>query len=1124
MRSSRVAILAVGVALTAAAIAAWLFPRAFPIIALKQSLTRDAALARADSFFRAHSLAPAGARTAVRFQGNDSLRTFVELAGGGHDSLNALVRGKDVAPFAWSVRAFVPGNPREARVHFAPDGRIIGFERKLADADQRPTISADSGQRLAEQALRTWIDDRASSWKLAVASYETKNTSGRVDRTYTFERSDRRIGGAPIRAEVGIAGDTPARIRPYVEIPESFRRRYAEMRSWNDLLALVASLGILGVAILGTVALSRFARDRRVRWREPMAIGLVIGALALAAGINELSGSWYSYDSAMSPATFQAMRVLLAVLLGVSTGLLVAFTLAAAEAATRSAFPRHLDWWKLWRFRGTREVASRVGGGYAAAAIAFAYVSVFYLVTRTLFGWWVPSELLDDPNQIASPMPWISGIAVSVNAGVWEESLFRALPLSLLSLWIGQRAGRRWFLAAGVIASALIFGFAHSNYESWPPYSRGVEIFFDACFWAVLFINFGLLLTVIAHFVYDLVLFGLFAASGHAPEYRVTAAIILLALLAPALAVAWQWARQGGFVPAPEEARFGAWAPVAAEENAMPAARRPSSVLTRSARRLALAAAVVGVISAVARPPKPTLGPPFTAEREQVIQIADSILVAHGGKPAEWKRLTGVGKDTLEAWPRFLREHKLVSEAERFSSSYAPPIWWTVRYVHTTGSAAQRTEEWRIRIRPNGKPLDARHIVPDSARRDSPDSWALRRIALASLSREGVDTSTLKESELKATSRPARRDVTLTYTDTAVKLPDGAAARAWVQLAGDEPLVARRGVELPESFLRADRQRQTNRMMVAGVCILLASGLIVSGAIFVKRRRPVLVNDGVLKRRDTSILLGSLMVLATLSSLNSLPSKLFKYDTAQPWSSFVGTTILGLIVSITAVLILYGLWLGLAAMRRRVGIPMLPGEPSRSASNDMLIAGLGIGGVLFATSQLSAVGQQGLVPETPTTALNDAFPLLAGVTDVPLVVMMTVAMFGIPLLVVAALSRRWSLRVLMIAGIGTLAGSAVWALAPASDIASWTGALAIVRVALVAVAITVWGSLAAWSWLVAGLSVLGLSGLRLAAYGAVWQERGAGALTLLVAAALILLVTRRASRARPSLAGVGIFM
>jgi membrane protease YdiL (CAAX protease family) len=1115
MRSSRIAAIVVAVALTAAAIAVWLFPRAFPIVALKQSLTRDVALARADSFFRAHSLAPAGARTAVRFQGNDSLRTFVELAGGGHDSLNALVRGNDVAPFTWTVRAFVPGNPREARVHFAPDGRIVGFERKLADADPRPTVSADSGQRLAELALSRWIDDRVNRWKLATASYETKKTSGRVDRTYTFERVDRRIGGAPIRAEVVISGDTPARARSYVEIPESFRRRYAEMRSWNDLLALVASLGLLGIAIIGIVALSRFARERSVRWREPMVVGLAIGALALAAGVNELPGSWFSYDSAMSSVTFQAMQILLAVLLGVSTALLVGFTLAAAEAATRHAFPQHLDWWKLWQFRGTRDVASRVGGGYAAAAIAFAYVAIFYLVTRTLFGWWVPSELLDDPNLIASPMPWISGIAVSVNAGVWEESLFRALPLSLLSLWIGQRAGRRWLIAAGVIASALIFGFAHSNYESWPPYSRGVEIFLDACFWAVLFINFGLLVTVIAHFVYDLVLFGLFAASGHAVEYRVTAAIILLALLTPALAVAWRWIRQRGFVPAPADARFAAWTPVAAEETAVRATPRQIGVFTKNARRLALAAAVVGVISAVARPPRPVLGPPFTADRERVVLTADSMLLAHGGNPVGWKRLTGIGRDTLEAWPRFLREHKLVADAQRFASTYVPPTWWTVRYVHTTGTAAQRTEEWRIRVRPDGKPLDARHIVPDSERRDSADSSALRRIALASLSREGLDTSTLQESELKETARPARRDVTVTYTDTAVKLPDGAAARTWVQVAGDEPLVSRRGVELPESFLRADRQRQTDRRMVAGVCILLLVGLIVTGAIFVKRRRPILVDDGMLGRRDTYILLSTLVVLATLSSLNSLPSKLFKYDTAQAWSSFIATTVLGVVVLIPAVLILFGLWLVLSAMRRRVGIPMLAGEPSRSASNDMLIAGVGLGGVLFATSRLTTLVPRVWMPDTPTTALGDVFPLLAGVLDVPMIVMMTVATFGIPLLVVAGLSRSWGLRALMVAGLVTLTGGAVWALAPASDVHPWAAVLAIARVAVVSVAVAVWGPLAAWSWLVAALAVLGLSSLRLAAYGVVWQERGAGVLTLLVAAALIVLITRRAARARP---------
>ena len=263
--SRTVAVAIAALAVAAAATALWLFPRALPVIALEQRLTRDVALARADSFFRAHELAPARARTAVRFQGNDSLTTFIGLAGGGHDSLNARVRGQDVAPFTWSVRAFVPGNPREARVRFAPDGRILGFSRTFAEADRRPEISGDSGRVLAEHVLATWINERMDRWKFVASSYETKKTSGRIDRSYTFERADRKLSGAPIRAEVAIAGDTPSRVRPFVEIPESFRRRYGEMRSANDFLATLAGVGILAIAIAGIVFLNRTARARLAR-------------------------------------------------------------------------------------------------------------------------------------------------------------------------------------------------------------------------------------------------------------------------------------------------------------------------------------------------------------------------------------------------------------------------------------------------------------------------------------------------------------------------------------------------------------------------------------------------------------------------------------------------------------------------------------------------------------------------------------------------------------------------------------------------------------------------------------------------------------------------------------------
>jgi hypothetical protein len=1109
MRTSRVAVGIAAVAIVAAATAAWLFPRAMPIVALQQSVTRDVALSRADSFFRAHALAPAGARTAVRFHGNDSLLTFVELAGGGHDSLNALVRGKDVAPFSWSVRAFVPNDPREARVDFAPDGRIIGFYRKLAEADTRSTISADSGQRLAELALGSWIDDRIDRWKLVTSSYETKKTSSRVDRTYTFERADRRVGGAPIRTDVVIAGDLLSSVRPYVEIPESFRRRYGEMRSANDLLALLAALGILGIAIAGLIFLVRSAKAGSVRWSEAMLVGGVIGALALASGLNEMPGSWFGYDTAMSPVAFESLIAVSAAAMGAFTTLLVGFTLATAEAATRQAFPQQLDWWKLWRYRGTKDVAVRVAGGYAASCIAFAYVAVFYLVTRSLLGWWVPSEVLDDPNQIATPLPWISGIAMSLQAGVWEEALFRALPLSLLVMWIGTRPKRNWWMAAGVFGSALIFGFAHSNYDSWPPYSRGVEIFLDACFWAVLFLNFGIIVTVIAHFVYDLVLFGLFAASGSATQYRVSAAIILLALLAPALAVLWKVVRQRGFVPAPDDARFAAWSPHTEAETVEVAAPVQSRALTSRARQLAFAAIAAGIIVAVARPPKPTLGPEFTAGRAQVLRVADSMLAAHGGNPAAWRRLTNAATDTLAAWPRFLREYKIESEAQHIATTYHPPAWWVVRYVRTDSTVAERTEEWRVRLWPNGRPLDTRHIIPDSAKRTSADSTEVRRIALATLAKEGMSTATLQETEYKETARPARRDVTVTYTDTAVKLPAGTVARAWVQVAGDEPLVARRGVELPETFLRADRERQTNRTLVAGLSGLLLVGGIITGAIVVTRRRAIVLDDGIMSRSQTLAFLGAIAVLAGLDRLQSLPTALFSYDTSEPWSRFMGTTVLGFVAVIPTALFVLGVWLALAALRRRVGIPMMPGEPSKATTNDMFVSGFGLGALAYAALQLNSLLPSKGLPHPPTTLLDHAIPMFGSVAGIPASVLMTVASVAIPILVVAGLTKRWSLRVLMGLVIVALASAGAIALAPAGESDALKVIALAVGVALIVLAVRAWGTLSAWSWIGAALVFQALGGLRLAAYAPTMQERIAGVLTVIVAGGLVALVARQ---------------
>jgi tetrahydromethanopterin S-methyltransferase subunit B len=301
-------------------------------------------------------------------------------------------------------------------------------------------------------------------------------------------------------------------------------------------------------------------------------------------------------------------------------------------------------------------------------------------------------------------------------------------------------------------------------------------------------------------------------------------------------------------------------------------------------------------------------------------------------------------------------------------------------------------------------------------------------------------------------------------------------------------------------------------MLIAGMSVLLLIALMVTGAIIVKRRRPILVDDGKLDRKNTIALVAVLVVLAMLSTLNTLPPRLYGYDTAGSWGNFLTTIVLGFLGAIPLALIFVGLWLTLDAMRRRAGIPMLEGPPSRSTSNTMLIAGLGLGGILYAMTRLDALIPRAGIPRVPVTSLNDLAPAFAGITDIPMASMMMVAIVGIPLLTIAALSPRGGMRALMAALILGLVAVMGLSGPSANDIDPVGIALVVAGAVVAGIALLVGGARSAWSWIVAVLYYQSLAGLRNAAYGPVWQERIGGLLTLIVTAGLVALVALRATR------------
>jgi len=95
------------------------------------------------------------------------------------------------------------------------------------------------------------------------------------------------------------------------------------------------------------------------------------------------------------------------------------------------------------------------------------------------------------PNVIANYFPWLSSLAISLQAGFWEECLFRAIPLASAAL-LGQRfGGKKWWILGALVLQALIFGGGHANYPAQPAYARLVELILPAIGFGVLYLLFA---------------------------------------------------------------------------------------------------------------------------------------------------------------------------------------------------------------------------------------------------------------------------------------------------------------------------------------------------------------------------------------------------------------------------------------------------------------------------------------------------------------------------------------------------------------------------------------------------------------------------------------------------------
>lgn len=906
--------IAIAIASTMSFYFSWLFfGQAFPLLNVDVSMSRAAVLEAATARAAALKLAPADARSAVRFSNDSEVQNFVELEAGGKTAFTALLSNDIYQALKWEVRFFREKDASTTTLYYTPQGRPYGFTRHYPERDPGAALSAIDARRIAETAaLRDWGLDLApgkSPYAPAEQSFQ-KRPSGRIDHTFVYERGDQRLGKngeGRIRLTLVVAGDQLAQLRHLVRIPESFQRRFAEMRSANTTIAATATLAmgllyVFGGCVVGLVLLMRqhyIVRRPAIKWAALVAL------LQAASVLDQIPSAWFDYDTAVSANAFVGQQIMLALAAFFGVWLLLAITFIAAESLTRKAFGHHPQLWRLWSADAARspEVLGRTLGGYLWVGFGLVFIVLFYYLTQHYLGWWSPIEALVDPNILATPMPWLTPVANSLQAGLWEECLFRAVPLAGAALigdylntrFNGRFGARNTWLVIGLVVEALIFGAAHAGYPQQPAYARPVELFLPSILWGLLYLRFGLLPGILFHFVFDLLLMSLPIFATSVPGLSVDRTMVILCGSLPLLVVIGARLRGSQWRTLPQQFFNSAWRrpdavqPIEATES-KPSADHASFARIRRALPILGAA---GLIAWLGFTPFKQDAPPLYLDRAQAESAADAALQEHGVKlSSEWQRFSQAVDDTERSEDAFVWREGGAENYAKLMGNYLTPPTWKVRYARFEGDVAERVEEWRVVIEngvdgkagrqaaPHVRLID--HEIPEARGGKSLTVEDARAIARRTVrERFQLDPAALREVSAVEAKRPNRTDWRFTFADDQNYPLKTGEARLEVNIAGDEVSHIGRMVHVPEEWQRSERERRAlMRNVQIGVGVLI--GLLVIAAFIIAIVRAA---RGGLDRRQFLFISTALFVLGALSIANSWQGVAMGLSTAEPLMS-----------------------------------------------------------------------------------------------------------------------------------------------------------------------------------------------------------------------------------------------
>jgi membrane protease YdiL (CAAX protease family) len=980
------------------------FDKAFPIVNVKITADKNIVSAKADSISRELGLMPAGYRSVVGFDTDNQFKNYVELEGGGVEVFQRIVDEGIYDPYYWMVRQYNNNEITECQYFFKPNGDFLGFKLSVPDSLPGEDISDPNIAALLKKDPRSALVPDLSNYSLIEKSSELKE-SGRRDHVFTYEMNDAGVGEALYRIKIKVSGDKITMVVPIVKIPDAFDQRYEEMRSANTTISAVGQAvmlilyGILGLGL----SLFFMIRKRDLNWKPALKWALIIGGMIFLAYLTTIALSWFSYDTSYSSGQFLFQRIFAAILNGLLIAVIFFVSSLGAENLDRRAFPKHIQLWRNWSptVGASKEVMRHTVFGYLWALFMVGFITLFYWISNHLFGWWSPAENMVDPNVLALPMPWLLPAAQSLQAGFWEEVLFRAVPIAGAVLIAKKFKRKGIWIAFVLLLQAVIFGSLHANYAQQPAYARIVEMIIPFVIYGLIYMNWGLLPVIISHFVYDIVLMAMPLFIMSAPGIWIHRLLAVIAMLIPLGIVITRRIKAGSWYEL-QSADLNEGYKVPDIDHVEDQSKEKISPLVRH-RELPIFVAIILLVAGAALwivfTPFEQDIPKLRIGRDQAIEIADQFIAEHypqtdtlGYKPYV-KLSSGIGRGGRFAWEYGGKELFRELYKTVLSSNY-----FVVTYKTFEGDVVTRSETVDVSVGRDGQILSWYHNVPEPYEGAALEEEKARQIAEKAIEDQyEIDINDLEPVKITPEKRKARTDWTIIYRDVNTGLEEGD-VRYLVSISGDEISGMETMVHTTETWDRSQKKEGMLKTILLVISKLIEFGMLITVLIF-----------GIIawSRKQFNVRLfvyfalglGLLSILQSLLMANSI---IGQYPTSEPFTNMMLMLAVGILLGTLFSSFLYAVPIGYMA---RLPLQVQRNEPVIG------IKGTGLGlilaaGIAFAQGYILKNMPQAL----PAFQTGTAHPLIMSFLTAIETYFVTFVKLMVPFVIAEKLSVSWQKR------------------------------------------------------------------------------------------------------------------